>query len=324
MEKEHLYLVIFIVFMVLLIVLFGGILASSFSGFAINSWSNKTYPTIGNLAVINQIISDIGNYPLPPPNIPMDITGTLNNFNCGNSSLFDFSGSEGNTTTAGYYASYNLQIETVKSGFDFTVSEITPTSTESAGLQLVTGNFIASFNAEITVNATVKAKAEVYIPQSQTCLTVCGPCCYNPLEKCCYEFNCNCSTTCTTWPSTYTSDLLIPVTVPATLTISGGTITCGISYSASNDSSLTPIGSILKKTHVSEYTGKRFYMFDLLLSNMTLSYPSSGAKATLDGNSEIINDSIVEEFINMLISSLQSSANSYFETMTFDVFKNGI
>ena len=99
-ESSTVKTVVFIIIFFIVIVTF--ILLGIFLLYTFIKNIPENYPNAGNLDVLNAIIQDVGNYPLPPPGFEdIPITGTLNNFICSNYSLFNFNETQGNTTKIG-------------------------------------------------------------------------------------------------------------------------------------------------------------------------------------------------------------------------------
>ena len=308
--KAILTIVLFVILIVIVVVVFAFIIAIYFN--------NVVYPEIGNLDVLNTIIQTVGAYPLPPPNHPMPITGTINDFDCSNDPAFSVTGSQGNKTTAGYYAEYTAQLKNVQSAFDFTVNYIEPTASISGGLESVFGTFQASFNKQIVGTGTAYCNVEVYIPEYEVCVPFYYPCCSNPWKSCFYEI---CSDTeCTSWPSTYTDSLLIPANFDFSISIANATVTADIQYVATNKKSLVPSDLIGQNTVVPTYDGSKFYMFDTILSNLQISYLEQDVVINVDTTFGIIPDiPSIDSLIESLISSLETSVNSYFTITAFNV-----
>lgn len=306
------YLYIAILFILLIICLV--------FGFAFSSGGNGSYPEIGNLAVLNSIITSIGSYPLPPPGYPMNITGTINNFNCSNNDTFKFNSTQGNKTTAGYYASCDIQINTVKGAFNFTMNNIDESSNVENNVQSTSGFFSATYNSDITITGMAKCKTTVYIPQTETCTKIYGPCCTDMFKSCFYDWSCY-TKSCVTWPSTYNPDVLIPMNFPFTVTVSNGSITGKIDYKGTNRKSYIPSDRTTKYQIVPEYKGGRFYLFDSLLSELDMSYPSSGVKANVDTGGVPIsfNTSAINSLVSTLTDELIKNVNGYLLSTLFSV-----
>lgn len=186
----------------------------------------------------------INNYIFPfirSSTIPSNpyVSGTFNDFNCYN---LNYSGSGGNTTTAGYYYTYEIALNTVYNLFNLQIIFADETfiiySTENTNIYQTQ---TYSYFSNIAFDIYLQFSTEVYIPsipgyclQSTTvCAAIC--CCGNPFDSCCYD-PCDCydvpGLCFPEIPSSYTPDLLIPIALNTTInaTFNNGSISYSYSY----------------------------------------------------------------------------------------------
>jgi hypothetical protein len=146
-------------------------------------------------AVNSTLLPDIGNTPLPPSS---STTGTFNSMTFVGG--INFSGSDGNTTTDGYYITYNGSILNVKNIMNFTIEFPSSTYCLQAGRTqqfpfTTTSTYNYTYFSNISSSIKISAKSCGYIPQTKTCGL---PCCSDPLKSCFYDWKC-----CNTVASSY-------------------------------------------------------------------------------------------------------------------------
>jgi hypothetical protein len=196
--------------------------------------------TTNIISAINQIIADAQDLELPGP-CPY---GTVNNTNIGCASWSTYTGTEGNTDTDGYYATYTVKVDTLQNIFDMALVTEAYYTSDGKTYATYTTNFVGNYLAQVVANVQISGSAEIYIPQSQTTATACLTCTSTKCNKCSLSCgcglttksnSCDCTTTTTTWPSTYTSAGMIPFpTFPATVTATDATIQGNFTYTVSS------------------------------------------------------------------------------------------
>jgi hypothetical protein len=141
------------------------------------------------------LLPDIGNTPLPPNS---DTTGTFNNMTFENGGI-DFSGSVGDTCTAGYYVTYTGAILNLENAMNFTIEF--PSSTyclEEGRIQefpfTTTNTYNYTYFSSISSSIKVTSEQCIYAPAivNGDC-DVC--CCGDIFSSCCWD-TCNCKTNC--------------------------------------------------------------------------------------------------------------------------------
>jgi hypothetical protein len=165
-------------------------------------------------AINNILIPDISNSKVPAGTV----TGTFGSMNFNGEA--SFSGTDGNTTTAGYYVKYSVDIKNLINAFKFRF--IFPQTSLCLSGKLsketfpinIKRTYNYSYSTSLSSNVNVQTQSEVYIPETKG--KVCDVCCCgNPLSSCCYD-TCKCKTEVIT-KSTYSSSLLIPINYSGTL-----------------------------------------------------------------------------------------------------------
>jgi hypothetical protein len=152
-------------------------------------------------AINSTVLPAIGDSPIPS-SYSSTATGQFNNITFVNGGL-EFSGSDGNTTTAGYYLTYDLYVKSLASILQFNIQF--PSSTLCLGetsyqFPLITiKTFNYNYYNSIKSNILVNSNQYAYTPQYTT--QVCAVCCCgDPISSCCYD-TCDCKNE--TIPSTY-------------------------------------------------------------------------------------------------------------------------
>lgn len=243
-------------------------------------------------------------------------SGTLNNISVGCVPEFTYSGSQGNTDTAGYYATYSITINSIENLLSFTIQDQTYYTSDGKAAGTYTTSFTGDYYESIIVQGNGNGKAEVYIPQSQTCATACG-CCTSCISPCYLDcgcgldtVTCDCTTTCTTWPSTYSSDLLIPFGFPFTVYLNGCIASGNFTYTVG----LVNPGTKPLKTFTGSTLPTPIYIYDIEFSDLKVAFDSLSAPVyngiTIDVNASQIND-LISSFVNTFTKDLNNTINEY-------------
>jgi hypothetical protein len=261
---------------------------------------------------LNDIIFDAQSYELTT-SCPY---GTLNNITVSCLPEFTFSGTQGNTTTQGYYAEYSVTVGNIENLLSFTIQDETYYTADNKTSGTYSTTFTGDYYSDITVNGNGNGKAEVYIPQSQTCATACG-CCTSCISPCYLNcgcgldtVTCDCITTCTTWPSTYTPDFLIPFSFPYTVNLSGCVVNGNVTYTVGL---INPNTKPLK-TFTTSNIPTPIYIYDIIFSNLAVTFNTLSAPVydgiTIDVNASQIND-LISSFVNTFTVDLNNTINEY-------------
>lgn len=269
---------------------------------------------------INQIILEVGNEPtgLSCP------SGTMNDMNVQCVPELNYDGTYGNTTTAGYYATYNVSLNTIQellnlqivsNGTDITVG------VEDNDIQM-SGS--AQYLSSITATGQAGGQCEVYIPQSQTCATACGcdTTCNSPCWSSCAcgltTKSCCCTTTCTTWPSTYSNDLLIGMATGVDVSVNQ----CSMNFTQAFTCSIEAPnnGLTVKEVYIPTDIGPvPLYFWNLVMSNMSINFGSASAFVEILGYSITVPSSTISYFINMIVPGFQDNLNATFDNYVFKI-----
>ncbi len=222
--------------------------------------------TINN-TINNKIIPYIQNLQIPPNET---ITGT---FNAMSFTSINVNGTQGNTTTTGYYYTYNAQIFSCDGLFNISVFNSSGDYTTCIGNQNQTSavetlNFTYYTPIQSVIN--VQGKFELYLPQVTG--TICETCCCgNSISSCCYN-TCNCKNEIIT-PSTYTNDLLIPFGYTGTFSLTMNSGYMSFNYTTSN---ILPDGYIVSVVENinSSIPLQSIYVYDIVLESFVLNIQS--------------------------------------------------
>ena len=184
-------------------------------------------------AVNATLLPDIGKTTLPPNS---DTTGTYNNMKFENSGI-TFSGSAGNTTTDGYYSTYNGSVYTLQDVMNFTIEF--PSSTyclepgRSKNFPFTTTNtYNYTYFSDIQSELSINSNNCVYTPEvtGEVC-DVC--CCGDPLSSCCYD-TCDCKNEVIIQSTYDCCRICVPVPYSGLVTTKPETDTITLSYVTGN------------------------------------------------------------------------------------------
>jgi hypothetical protein len=261
-------------------------------------------------AVNNTLLPDIGNTPLAPNS---STTGTFNNMTFVGG--INFSGSDGNTTTDGYYITYNGSILNLKNIMNFTIDF--PSSTYC--LQLGRNQqfpFTTSTTYNYTYFSNISSSIKIntnscgYIPQTST--KIYGPCCNDPLKSCFYDWSCY---TTSTVPSSYACcAVCVPASYDGTITTKPNPDDITLSYVTGNTlpSGYTIVGSYtvnLPAGFTSRLNTLYFYNFNVTEMNVNIGSVSISGIPTPPGgwnvsdfNSEF--NSLVTQYLVPFLNTL--------------------
>jgi hypothetical protein len=231
----------------------------------------------------NTLIPAIGNISLPSNS---DTSGTYNNisFTSGAPST-SFSGSYGNTCTAGYYTTYSGDVNNLKNVMDFTIqfplSEYCIEPQRGKNQQFpftTTKTYNYTYFNEISSSFNVSGKACTYIPAIKD--GDCQQCCTSdPLEACYWDFTCDCKTDCSA--STYycngtsgkTCALCVSGGYSATVKAKPGTDTITLKYTIGTTlpSGYTIVGKYKITLPDNTPAPKNLYFYNFDITNMGIS-----------------------------------------------------
>lgn len=285
-----------------------------------------TYTT--NTTDISFIINEILAYANQTVVLSGCPSGPLTSINTSCLSTLGWSGSQGNTSTAGYYVNYDAQITNVYNALDIAIISLVQIG-NSLGTDTITytTNFTAEYLNNITVDIKASGSETVYIPQSQTCATACG--CCTTCNKCSLSCacglttkSCNCTTTCTTWPSTYSASPHIGFNETGSGTLSGCEMKGEISLSVSINKPSS--GTLQSPIYINNPDlPAEFYIYNSVLSNMTVTYSNITVKfSALGGLTTIpitISQSVAQSLVSVLFGDLQTDLNNLIKTNIFPV-----
>ena len=262
-------------------------------------------------------------------------TGTLSNIDISGCPI-SFSGTYGNTTTDGYYATYSISLTQLINLLNlqltsqlFSTSNITD---QSSGVETetVTDNFTYEYVESLTLSGNASGSGEVYIPSySYDGCILWGPtwttcCCWkSPFGK---KW---CSTIPDGWqciakgninvPSTYSSDLLIGDSINISLTVNGISGSGSLSYTLSNTNPDIS-GNTTYNTNI-YITGEPsgiFYIYGIQLLDFTVSFTSFD----LTGGSFTLSTAQVQELLADLGAQFQATIAGIYVNYTFQFTVN--
>jgi hypothetical protein len=238
-------------------------------------------------AVNSTILPEIGETELPSNS---DTTGTYNNMKFTNGGI-TFSGSVGNTTTDGYYVTYNGSITTLQDVMNFTIDFPSSTYCLEPGRSqnfpfTTTKTYNYTYFNDIQCELSINSNNCVYTPQvtGEVCYEVC--CCGNPISSCCYD-TCDCSDEVIV-PSTYDCcKVCVPVPYSGLVTTKPEPDTITLSYVTGNT---LPSGYKIVESFVvnlpagffSPLSTLYFYNFDVTEMNVNIQSVTLSLTPTID------------------------------------------
>ena len=256
-------------------------------------------------------------------------TGTLSNIDISDCPI-TVSGTYGNTTTDGYYATYTISFTELLNIINLQITSqlFTPSSTSSTS-ETVTDNFAFAYVESLTLNGNASGSGEVYTPSySYDGCILWGPtwaesCWKSPFGK---KY---CTPYPNGWqcdekgnidvPSTYSSDLLIADSINFSLTVNGISGSGALSYTLSNTNPSIS-GSIVYNTNI-YITGEPygiFYIYGIQILDFTVAFTSFD----LTGSSFTLSTAQVQELLADLGTQFQTTIAGIYANYTFQFTVN--
>lgn len=243
-----------------------------------------------------------------------------------------WSGTQGNKSSAGYYVEYDAQITQVKNAFEFEIDSLVQIANQ-VGTETISykTSFTAKYTSDIKASFTASGSETIYIPSSQTCATACWTCCSTTCNKCSLSCgcglsskcsSCDCTTTCTNWPSTYDASPHIGFTTSGTATLKNCEMKGEITISTSiNKPSNGKLQDQIKQPNPK--LPSPFYIFNSQLSNMEVNYSTITVNVdVIDGLTSIpitVSQSVAEALVTALFGDLQDELNSLIKANVFPI-----
>jgi hypothetical protein len=282
--------------------------------------SNSTVTTC-----LNTLLTEIQNNALTS-SCP---TGTVSNINFDNCPL-EYSGTYGNTTTDGYYASYSILLKQILDAINLQItSQLFSKTSTSETTEIVTSNFTFAYVTSITFNGSASGSGEAYTPSYtyDGCVlwgpSWCNSCWKSPFgTKYCTPYPCGwqCDEKSTiTVPSTYSDSLLISDTVDYSLIINGITGSGTITYTLSL---VNPdiAGNTLYPVYltISGIEPMVLYIYNISVEDATASFTSFEANGI---NIDLTSQDVLD-ILNYFGAKLSEYFLTYYSTYTFQFIIN--
>jgi len=282
--------------------------------------SNSTITT-----AINTLLTDVQDNTLTT-SCPSGIVSNINFTDC----PISYSGTYGNTTTDGYYATYTILLKQVINALNLQItSQLFSKTPTSETTEIVTSNFTFAYVESITFNGTASGSGEVYIPSYtyDGCVlwgpSWCQSCWKSPFgTKYCTPYPCGwqCDEKSTiTVPSTYSDALLISESINYSLVINGVTGSGTITYTLSV---VNPDieGNTLYPVYLT-ITGEPssvFYMYDIGAKDVSANFTSFEANGI---NFDLTNQDVLS-ILNYFGANLSQYFLTYYSKYTFQFIIN--
>lgn len=245
-----------------------------------------------------------------------------------------WSGTQGNKSSAGYYVEYDAQITQVKNAFEFEIDSLVQIANQ-VGTETISykTSFTAKYTSDIKASFTASGSETIYIPSSQTCATACLTCCSTTCNKCSLSCgcglttkcpSCDCTTTCTNWPSTYDASPHIGFSTSGTATLKSCTMKGEVTVSTSINKPSSSGAVYQDPIYINnQYLPPVFYIFNSQLSNMEVDYSTITVNVDIiDGLTSIpitVSQSVAEALVTALFGDLQDELNGLIKSNVFPI-----
>lgn len=268
---------------------------------------------------INEIIASVQNDELTTE-CP---TGKVNDTNISCASWSKFTGTEGNTTTDGYYAQYTVSVSNILNVFDVALQNEANYTSDGKTYATYTTSLTANYLSAVTANLEVSGKCEIYIPQYQTTAKACLTC--TACKKCSLScgcglksYSCYCSSTTTTWPSYYSSSEMVSFpTFPATVTAYGAVLTGNFTYTVSNENNT----GLPVKQFYGSLLPNNIYLSDIKFSDLKITANNYTAPV-IPGWPVSLNTGTINEILNYITNYLENYFNNHMNKYVYEFVSN--
>ena len=256
-------------------------------------------------------------------------TGTASNIDISDCPL-ESSGTYGNTTTDGYYASYSISLDQLINIINLQItSQLFSISNITSNSETITDNFTFEYVESLTLAGKASGSGEVYIPSYtyDGCILwgpTWGKSCWKSLfgTKYCipYPDGWECEEKGSiTVPSTYSDALLISDSINISLAVNGITGSGTMSYTLST---VNPqiVGNVLYPVNI-YITGAPtsvFYLYNTVVIAPTIAFSSF----TLTGGSISLSTADIQNLLEDLGKQFQKTLQDLYGNFTFQVTIN--
>ena len=235
-------------------------------------------------------------------------TGTLSNVDISECPI-SFSGTYGNTTTDGYYATYTISIDKLINllNLQLTSQLFSPSNITSTN-ETITDNFTFAYVDSLTLSGIASGSGEVYIPE------------YSSSECIVYGTNGGCQKYETySQASTYNSANLVPYTSDFTLTVNGITGSGTMQYTiATSNPDISGNTTYTVYVYIPGEQAGVFYIYNIEILDTTASFTSYD----LTGNIFYITNSQVQEFLTYFAEQIKIRIGGIYTNYTFQFIVN--
>jgi hypothetical protein len=256
-------------------------------------------------------------------------TGTVSNINF-NDCPPEYSGTYGNTTTDGYYATYTILLKQILNAINLQITSQLFSGTGDSTTETITDNFTFAYVDSLTLEGSASGSGEAYIPEYtyDGCVlwgtTGWKNSCWKSLfgTKYCVPvpsgWGCTEKSTITV-PSTYSDSLLISDTVDYELTVNGlygnGTVTYTLSFVNPDISGNTLYPVYLTIPDVPESV---YYIYNIGTENTTFNFTSFEVNGI---NFDLTNQDVLD-ILNYFGANLSKYILTYYSDYTFQFLVN--
>ena len=278
---------------------------------------------------LNQILTELQTVPFTV-SCP---TGTLSNIDISGCPISS-SGTYGNKTTDGYYATYNITLDQLENIINLQItSQLFSTSNITSTSETVTDNFTFEYVESLKLSGSASGAGEVYIPE-YTIYDGCvlwGPtwgksCWKTPffgLKLCAsYPDGWDCvEKSDITVPSTYSDALLISDSINISLAVNGITGSGTMSYTLSTVNPQIQ-GQFLFSINITvegQPSGV-FYIYNIVVLDTTITFNSF----SLTGGSLTLSTADIQNLLENLGKEFQKKLDDIYANYTFQVNINPI
>jgi hypothetical protein len=274
---------------------------------------------------LNSLLTQIQSEQLTS-SCPTGIVSSINLNDC----PISYSGTYGNTTTDGYYATYSILLKQIVNAINLQLTSQLFSGNSDSVTQTITDNFTFEYVESMVLDGSASGSGEAYIPEYTYDGCVLwgstgwkNSCWKSPFgTKYCVPvpsgWGCTEKATITV-PSTYSSSLLISDTVDYQLTINGltgnGTITYTLSLENPN---ITGKTLYIVYLNIEGFPESVYYIYNLGIENTTVSFTSFEANGI---NFDLTSQDVLN-ILNYFGANLSQYVLTYFSTYTFQFIIN--
>lgn len=275
--------------------------------------------------IFNEILKQIQDNPLIT-SCPNGIVSNVNSSSC----PYSYSGSVGNTTTTGYYATYSIILSQIINAINLQLTSSIYSNNSTSTSQTINTNFTFAYVQPLILNGTASGSGQVYIPQYsvETCIMWgpdtgwCDDCWRSPFgTNWCVWYPCTIGWECI-WstqvgvPSTYSEYSNITQNYSYSLQVNNITGNSNISFTFSTVDPQIP-GNVIYPVNISipGVAKSTYYFHSFSISNTNIDFTSF----SIDGVNFNLTDQDVKQILSIFGVQVSEYFLTYFSKFTYQI-----